>query len=255
MKGREKTLLLAIVTFCFLSADSNAAKPAAALPQKKGTKSIMVNVYRYTDDVISMDYILPEPEVTVLDETVGGTNQERVTIGNAILQENEGEPVLPVVPSQFIIPPGKTIDKIKVIRGKAVKLAGKHMIEHGRAPIPLMQNIKVRKAVQNPIIYNSDKPFPDKAYELVSIQRKRGVAIAIINLYPATYYPKSGRLYYCKTISLQVTTKPDTKTYKLRTRPDDTFLLKMGLENPEVVMRAKSKAPAKQIARRHFVPQ
>ncbi|MGA1868911.1 MAG: C25 family cysteine peptidase, partial [bacterium] len=236
------TLAILFMLFVVLSSSvmsiSRAAgmKPANALAPIKGRDSVMVEVDSQ-GGVIFLLYSLPAPMLKELDEAFNGKKMKRIILGNAPNRANEGEPVLPVVPSQVIIPYGMTISKIDVKMGKKIALSGEHFIEYGKPVYPLIPDAQIKKGGPSDAIYGSDNAFPGKTHNFVSLQKKYGVSVAIVNLNPITYSPKSGKVYYYEDISLIIVTKPDSSNgkSKIRIRPEKFDPLQVGIENPEAL--------------------
>lgn len=218
-------------------ANTGQWKSARGLPQKAGVQSVLVKVNNWgLNNTVSLSYQVPQPSFTAgLKQWVATERVEKCVVGNAVPVYNEGEPVLPVIFTRVILPYGHTVDKIKVIRANATPVQGQHFIEFGPAAIALMPGAKVRKAVPKAEIYTSDNPFPVQNHKLVTIQKMRGVTFACLQIYPITYYPKSGKLEYYKTISVQVSTKPASASNGIRVRLDGMKKMCKEVENIELL--------------------
>ena len=126
-------------------ATSQSWHPANALKREKGVKPILVRTEQLSKNKHLLSYSLPDAELTKLTSkqlsalaTPHATDEiQQITLSNAPLTMNEGEPRLPVVPCQFVIPAGQVIEKIDIIRKGAVNVPGKHTIEHGPAFVQL----------------------------------------------------------------------------------------------------------------------
>ena len=86
-------------------------------------------------------------------------------------------------------------------------LAGRHVIEHAQRSFLLGVGAPPEKTLPDPAVYESDAPYPSQRYDVVGIQKKRGVSILLINLYPVEYRPKSGRLAWYESLHVSVTTR------------------------------------------------
>ncbi|MGA1870368.1 MAG: C25 family cysteine peptidase, partial [bacterium] len=216
---------------------------AKGLPQMKGRESVMVQVESEGSEVIFLNYSLPLPKLALLDEKIEGKTVKRLILGNAPNTGHEGEPELPVIPSKVIIPAHRSIAKIDVIRGEKIALPGEHFIEYAKAIYPLIPNVEIKKIGPKNAIYNSDNGFPRKSHYFVGVQKKYGVSVAIVNLFPITYHPKSGKVYYYKNISLKITTEPDASIIKsgIRNRLEKFDSIKFGVENPETLNSYRKK--------------
>ena len=86
-------------------------------------------------------------------------------------------------------------------------------------------------------VYYTDNPFPETTYDFVSVQKKCGVSIAYINIYPVTYYPLSGRVVGYYSLFLKVVLKESSQQPSpvLACYPERVYPERMGIENPEVL--------------------
>ena len=223
-----------LLVFSVLSAGAADSKwkAAAALERKPGKDYIKVKSTMSTPDRSVFVYSVPDIQINQADSI-----SETVSLGNAVTRTIEGEPVLPVIPVKFVIPAGKTIEKINITGLHKVSVPGKHTIEHGKAVYPLIPGAVPREAKQNASIYNSDDAFPKKTSELVTIQKKHGISIAIININPVIYHPRSGQIAYYKELQLEITTVSDKKSLDEKgfSFPKKVNADAIGIENPEVL--------------------
>lgn len=216
MKGNNSlqkaglVLLIGFLLTASVLAAGGRLSPARALPQIVGIEQVRVRVNNWgVNNTVSLSYQVPQLSLTTSTVQVAGVEKvENCSMGNAVPVYNEGEPVLPVIFAKVMLPQGHTVADIVVSRGKAIPVAGKHFIEFGPAHVALMPGAKARKAVPKAEIYNSNAPFPKTSYKLVTVQKKRGVTFAFLQVYPVTYFPKSQKLEYYTNITVQVRTKP-----------------------------------------------
>jgi subtilisin family serine protease len=230
-------VLCSILSFS-ASIEADKLKKANALMDVPGKKPVMVTVDQSNPDKVILNYKVPEAEIIALTEKYDNTELKRITLGNAPLAGNEGEPVLPVIPAQFVVPAGKSIASINIQRNRKKVLPGRHFIEFGKAPIPLTRNAKARKSFPDASIYSNDAAFPSQNGVLVSVQYKKGVKIAFVNLNPVQYYPKSGKIEVFSDLMLQVNLideKKGDRNHRLPTKKSQLDPLKLGIENPEAL--------------------
>ena len=231
MKKLSISIIL-LINFLGFSASASQWRDAAGLERKKGRKSITVKTVESSKDKSVFVYSVSDPRIEQTSK-----KGERFTLGNALQKAEEGEPVLPVIPVNFVIPAGRKIDKISAKGLKETIMPGEHYIEFGGTIYPLIPDVKVKQAAPKASIYESDKAFPQSRYSLVTIQKKHGVSIAIITLNPAVYHPKSGKLKYFKEIQLEISTTDEkmpgldkSSVFPLRINPQAT-----GIENSEAI--------------------
>ncbi|MGL1937373.1 MAG: C25 family cysteine peptidase [Fibrobacterales bacterium] len=219
--------------------------PSHALKEKKGETSILVKRESAKTENLKLRYATPDLKLISLEKTLSGETKKSLILGNTPLTSEEGEPKLPTIPVQFIIPEGETLEKIQVTRNGKVVVPGSHVIEHGEAAIPLSSIWRnVRKASPKAGIYNSDALFPAASHQVISIQEKRGVRVGFLQINPVQYKPKSGVITYYTDITVEVVTSKNatlTSGIKLRVAPVDAAT--MNVENPEDLSSYSTSAP------------
>ena len=225
---RHLAVVICLLTALSAFAGAQTARPdsyrISVLPSRSLTTSRLL-------------YTLPSPSVMDAGDPAKGAEdrEQLVVMGDLPLHSMPGKPVLPVVPARILLPAGRTIDRIEVVRDGQVDMAGKHVVVHGRKPIPLSLGATAEKTLPDPAIYASDAPYPARPYELVTVQRRRGAAIAHINLHPVEYRPRSGSLTTWRILTLHVTTRPDpAKTCVIRYRSDRIRPLREQVDNPDL---------------------
>lgn len=188
--------------------------PVAVLQQAgQGTESIQVKTVQSGTDLIELQYTLPAAVMKPSQSDAGkmkktmGTEAEMIVIGNAPLSGGPGAPLLPVIPARIALPDGCTADDIRVVAGEKIDISGKHVLEHGQKPYPLIEGVKPEYMEQNPEIYDSDAVYPGKLYDVVGVQKKCGVSILILNLHPVEYKPKSGMVSYYTGLQVRIRPK------------------------------------------------
>jgi subtilisin family serine protease len=221
-------------------------KKAEALMDVPGKKPVMVEVNTTGSEQLVFNYKIPEADLVTLKEKFDGESVKRLYLGNAPLTNDEGKPVLPVIPAQFIIPAGKTIASVQIERNEKTILWGKNFVEFGKAKIPLIKDAKFKKSFPNPDIYQKDDAYPSKNGSLITIQKKRGVNIGIVNVNPVQYHPKSGKLVVYSNVVVHIILKNDAKNFK-STIPAKVNTLNpssLGVENPEAIETYKPQTPS-----------
>ncbi|MBN2035328.1 MAG: hypothetical protein JW768_01165 [Chitinispirillaceae bacterium] len=232
--------LLAIPCFLFLlipAASHAVMKPAAALLNDLGQKPILVQSSLPQTNLIRLEYQVPAPLFQQMNhQFMKNKALQRCFLGNAIFYGKPGQPELPLVYSRVILPAGHTVESISFIPKKEITLPGAYTLSYAEIPHPLSATT-ITWAKPDMAIYDSDNGYPGKRYDLTSIQYRCGAPIAEIDIYPMTYYPKSGTIKYCREFALEVKTKPDpTGGSDLAPRVErffDGYL--MTEENPEML--------------------
>ncbi|HEX2955370.1 MAG TPA: S8 family serine peptidase, partial [Chitinispirillaceae bacterium] len=248
---RKKILKSRVMVFAVLAIFSGSShakfKKAEALMNVPGKKPVLVEVSNPgSTEHLVFNYKIPEAELITLKEKFNDVQVKRIYLGNAPLSGDEGKPVLPVIPAQFIIPAGKAIASIEILRNQKTTLLGKNFVEFGKAKVPLIKNAKFRQSHPNADIYQKDDPYPSRNGSLVTIQKKKGVNIGIVNINPVQYFPKSGKIAVYSNLELHVIFKDDTKKAKstIPVKTKELNLSGMGVENPEALESYTSETPS-----------
>jgi len=186
---------------------------------------------------IRLEYAMPA--LTEVKEPGAAEGQSLLVLGNAPVAGDTGKPMLPVAPCYIALPAGTELDGVEVVCGPEKKLAGRHTIVHGQKPIPLLKDAKGEVTAPDAAVYGSDEPWPKARHEVVTVQKKRGMSVAVINLNPVVYKPLSGQVSYYETMELRVKTKPKTTALaaagskpEVRVREDAIRPLSEQVDNP-----------------------
>jgi hypothetical protein len=218
-------------------------KAASAMSPAKGRKSIEVQVQPRLGGKQDLVYAMPELEVVKENMQLPVTRDgkrvaiaaTRLVLGNAPVTGAPGKPVLPVVPCYIALPAGQELAGVSVVAGDKVEVPGVHTVPHAQKAIPLLPDAKPEYAVPDPGVYGSDDPWPTVTHNVITVQKRRGVRIVVVNLNPVEYRPKSGQLSYCTGMKVSISTKPEAKEGRVRYRPDPARPVSRQVDNPEVV--------------------
>jgi hypothetical protein len=182
-----------------------------------------------TFNSVTVTYTFPMPTVN------DSLNYDSIAMKDLSNYGAPGEPVLPYKTARILIPQGKELDNIQVIAGNRIKLEGKFNVEYGTTPIPVSSDIVVADK-PNPSIYSSSTPFPSTLYSQVAEQYLRGYKIALLTLNPVQYIPKTGELFYYKTITVTLNFKETGEISSMfRNLPQDETRVLNVVDNPEVL--------------------
>ena len=207
MKIDDRIYILGVVLLMVLSSFTSVVSLVEGKENASSANTADVGGIMFKDDFKDL-------QVDKVD--LGGNGEQdsvsydRITVPGCSSFGDAGKPVLPVKGKQVLIPYNKVIDSIEVITGEKTVLSGAYNVEPATEPIPLDQDFDnySYNVTINETVYNSDKPYPGKFYDVVSVQMFRGYKILILRLYPVQYIPKSGEVYYYKNLAVKVNTKP-----------------------------------------------
>lgn len=243
MKSKTKKFLILIYTlvgFVLPYVVNGEMRPANAHRPIEGVDTVKVEVTS-SENMISLNYQVPTANITILEEGFRCVDnvcyKTRVRVGNASIYKDVGKAIIPKITAIIIIPPDKKIETIDVERNGINEIEVEHFVEFGQNFYPLCETRDtIVDAEPNPSIYDFDNPYPNDAYKLTTVQKKCGVNIAYINLYPVSYYPISSRIISFNYISLIVDLSDITNpSDELPCRPDRVSPLEMRIENPEAL--------------------
>jgi parallel beta-helix repeat protein len=117
----------------------------------------------------------------------------------------EGEPLLPMRTVQIMVPAGKRVAQVTVTPVDIHDLPRSYHILPGQKAYPLSYSHAVKMTEPNATIYSRNKTWPGYYHKSQVTQSKRGLQIFPLNLYPAQYIPKTGKISYSTTLHVVVT--------------------------------------------------
>jgi len=189
-------------------------------------------------ETISITYYFSEPKIQgtwLFNNQIG--DRVSVTMEGLPQYRVAGLPVLPFKTTRILLPFGTEFQRVRVTEGKEVLLSGSHLVEWGQRPVPLSYEGSVEPTPRDERVYNSSYPFPGELYSDVSVQRKMGYKILLVNLHPVRFIPKTGKLLYHEgiTVEVDVGLEGDSKRLSCRGLPQDREAVKNIVDNREVI--------------------
>jgi hypothetical protein len=143
-----------------------------------------------------------------------------IQIKGADLTSTPGNPQLPVVTKHYIIPENAVVTGVDIISKFEETLEGTFDIYPVQKPSILnIPNIDFKPAPwveQNPKIYNSSKPFPEKCIEIGSYGNLNGYRLVSVNFYPFQYIPAKGIIKKINRITFKINYTPGTKKARMK---------------------------------------
>ncbi|MEO0050212.1 MAG: C25 family cysteine peptidase [candidate division WOR-3 bacterium] len=116
-----------------------------------------------------------------------------------------GEPDLPVLPYQFVIPADAEVTGLEILSYKEEPIPGTYNILPAQHPIPWKVDYKPMPFVPpDEKIYSQDKIWPSQPATLAHIGNKSGYRIVSFLVYPVRYNPVQGKLYSLTEITVRV---------------------------------------------------
>ncbi|MDH4212218.1 MAG: C25 family cysteine peptidase, partial [candidate division WOR-3 bacterium] len=159
----------------------------------------------------------------------------RITVPGFHNYGDAGEPVLPYKTARILLPPGHEVESIRVILGEEISLEGEYYLEPGQRPIPTSVDTFIYTP-PNRTIYESENPFPETLYRVISTQNFRGYKIVLIQLCPIKYIPARRKIFYYPNINVTIETKKvrDENPF-YRGLPRDREAVESMIDNPEIL--------------------
>ncbi len=160
---------------------------------------------------------------------------------------NPGEPILPSVAANILIPYKENPDNILITPGKRIKLGNDFDITPSNKALPLSkrhvpENVEI---IKNEEIYTSNTEFPGTLFEKVGTYSFRGYLILILNLFPVQYNPVTKEAFFYETIDVTVETVA---------AEDENSLYRGGIDENEMMGRIDNPAVLSSYPKNHVAP-
>ena len=201
-----------------------------------GQPASVVHSQLFADaDLIRLHYEMPALEVTPWRAAETDDLQTRATLGDSPLLADVGQPVLPTVPTQIVLPFGYQLADLTVETGRLITLDGVYNLPVSGEPILIEPDGDLASPVL-PVAPAALEPRP--LADILGVQRRRGVNILMINLNPVEYSADSGVLAYYDSLTLDVRLAPAAALPEadfVRYRLDDIRPLFDQVDNPDAL--------------------
>ncbi|MBU7041260.1 MAG: hypothetical protein HXS45_10640, partial [Theionarchaea archaeon] len=176
------------------------------------------------NDTLSVDY-------TFTAESLGSCCGQ-YTIEGTMLEEVTGAPLIPYYAAAILLPQESELKDIKVKTGAPIIQKGIE-IPWGQPPCTYSDTpVLVGK---DESIYNSDTDYPNKLFEMVSVDSLRGFQILNIHLYPIQYQPQSGTVKFYETMTVEIKFGKGMKNKLYRGLYGDKADVAGMVDNPDVL--------------------
>ncbi|MGB3477587.1 MAG: C25 family cysteine peptidase, partial [bacterium] len=123
-----------------------------------------------------------------------------------------GKPLLPLASVYFLIPPDAEITNVEVLNIQELELDGQYNIHPAQNPVPFSRPDLYEFTPPNPIVYNSNTPYPAKTIKMYESGIKSGFRIAGVDIYPLHYLPSNQKLIFTKSMTLKIEYKKNRHT-------------------------------------------
>jgi len=155
-------------------------------------------------------YVRNTEELIAISEPIIDETNQYVTVNLRKATSSlskAGEPVLPVVTKEFILPFGSKIRHVDVSFSEANKIVLSKQVQPGPEPIPKTGLRMLGKPVKNQEIYEGVELYPSDSFKYnlgAGIKGDRRVIFLKIHCYPVRYSPGLNVLYYSDNIDIKV---------------------------------------------------
>jgi hypothetical protein len=190
----------------------------------------------FLNNDVLITYSFESPSLETVD--IGGVSYDRVTLTDCYPAGSAGEPKLPSKGVFLLLPPFSEVSDIVVTPGEKIVLSTDVLLEPTSQAIPLSQTEDIPIPVPNPVIYQSNDPYPGTLFTSIGTQNFRGYQILVLLLHPVQYIPATGELYYYTNLEVHVQTIETTgepALYRGYTR--DSADVQDRVDNPEMTLR------------------
>jgi chemotaxis signal transduction protein len=229
LKKKEKCIIISLLYFCSIFSNvfiNNGTSDLFLATQE--------NVFGNNDDLIELKVTISD---ILIEDKKSPTGEcfQRLSIDGGGNLDQTGSPSLPFKIVKMLLPYGKDMADIEIITGETHILEGSYKIEPAQEQVHISSNEVTEFKLDNSI-YNSISPFPNKQYSIVGVYELRGYRILVLNLYPVSYIPKTGKVSYFKDIMVRVslTNRPNTNSLFRDLKVDEKRVVNT-VDNPELV--------------------
>ncbi len=184
---------------------------------------------------LALEYEFAKPLLTRID--VEGTVYDRVTIPGCTSGGKAGEPALPAMGAEILLPMGAEALGVEVIPGKGILLGTGFLVEPAAQPVPLSDAPgSALPPTPDQAIYRSALPFPEFSVQEMGTHGFRGYPILVLRLMPVQYVPATGDLVWFPNLKVVVNTAEGRALSPLfRGLPGDETAVLNRVDNPEAV--------------------
>ncbi len=168
---------------------------------------------------------------------IGNTPFDQVDLPGFFNSLRAGEPALPNVGKNILIPSNKKIERIDVISTGTIFLGKGYDVPPGGVVLPTSQDASSIEPMKNVKIYQSENLYPNDVVSVSHIGYSRGYQILTVSIHPIQYQPSTGGLYYHSRIQFVVKTidAETTRTGLFRGLLKDAHLVQETIANPETL--------------------
>lgn len=164
---------------------------------------LMISLSILSAGTIQKTFTFSDP---VFAETDG---YHKVTIDELTYITKPGEPQLPSLPVQMLLPAGEKAIEVEIDYSSSEILSGSYNIYPSQRQYPMNYDGDIEFEQANPAIYNLNKFFPENLTSEFTTQYMRGHSIALLNLFPIQYNPQTGEVRFYNELTVTIRSQND----------------------------------------------
>jgi hypothetical protein len=171
----------------------------------------------------------------------------RISLPNCRSLARVGAPELPQKGISLVIPQDVKVEGVKILSYKKEVLDGEYFIYPTQEEIPIGYP-QAPFVEPDPLIYDSDSPYPGKIMEVTGDGYMEGFHLVHILVYPLEYIPKERKLHLYTDIEFEIEYVDVKRSYFQPTRIGESTIRKVSslVHNPEdVKLREQNRMFAK----------
>ncbi len=192
---------------------------------------VLITTAAFADTVIKT-YNFSTPEI------INSGDYHYIKFDNAMLTGFAGEPTLPYLAVNLLIPPGEIAKSIKFIGEDEIEIEGNYNLSPYQNSKPLSNPHKSVFQI-NKGVYKSNDAYPTNAMGRLSTNFLLGHSIAMSTFTPITYSPSQGKITYFRKVTIVIETGVDAKSTKALENLSSSATAKAKLsnfvQNPETI--------------------
>ena len=239
---------------CLLSIANGLDLTSSTASSSSTTTPIKAVELASATNVISLEYDLPTLVMQPTAETIDGRIVAEADMPGTSETVQVGQPILPLVPVEIVVPYGHTVGKIDVVAGREVTLSDSYFIQPRTEPLSLDGTASASTSTAaGPVndVSATHTLSSEGVFHVLGIQEQRGVEILRVNLNPVQYAALTGEVSYYTSLTLNVnlvnsSPTPAADSHTIAYRPDPVQPLEAEVANPDALATYTTSAPASQ---------
>jgi len=143
---------------------------------------------------------------TVRFMPAGPDGMETVLMDGTRSSQVPGAPALPVLTLRVALPPGMTVEQVRLVDIRSETLPGRHLIAPAdRPPVIGDGPLSPLPADPDPAIYRSKSPWPAEPVILRGQADLAGQSFAILSTHPLAWQPATGEVTLHRSLTVELT--------------------------------------------------